>query len=117
LNLLIHDNAGRDDRQMELLTKLGRTRFVQQASTFAVDTLGAAGIVDYDYAFEVVANHDIFSWDKGLRHHFLWSRAATIGGGTSEVLKNSIGERLLGLPREPRPDSAPSPSVSQRVPR
>jgi alkylation response protein AidB-like acyl-CoA dehydrogenase len=32
----------------------------------------------------------------------LSSRSATIAGGTTEVMKNLIGERNLGLPREPR---------------
>lgn len=34
---------------------------------------------------------------------YLFSRALTIGGGTTEVLSNVIAEQLLGLPREPRP--------------
>jgi len=34
-------------------------------------------------------------------HEWLSNRSATIGGGTSEIARSQIGERVLGLPREP----------------
>jgi alkylation response protein AidB-like acyl-CoA dehydrogenase len=42
---------------------------------------------------------DPFLWTRG----FYFSPALTIGGGTTEVQKNIIGERVLGLPRDTDP--------------
>ena len=42
-------------------------------------------------------------WDDP-RYNFLFATSNTIMGGTSEIQRNNIAERVLGLPGEPRVD-------------
>ena len=44
-----------------------------------------------------IAVDDGLTWSRG----FLFNRNLTIAGGTSEIQRNIIGERVLGLPRDP----------------
>ena len=41
---------------------------------------------------------------RWARHELMGRFAVSIGGGTNEVMRNNLGERALGLPREPRVD-------------
>lgn len=67
-----------------------------------VELLGPEGLLidDYDEIRPEVAS---VHGGADLRKAFLRTRANSIEGGTSEILRNVVGERVLGLPREPRP--------------
>jgi len=71
---------------------------------FCVDLLGADGLVDYDYTMRRSENLGLTGPPGSSRKMFLRARANSIEGGTSEIQRNIIGERVLGLPGEPRTD-------------
>ena len=70
--------------------KLLGAEFEQRVHEFGLDLCGPDGaLVDGEAAVSA--------------HGVLQSKCLTIAGGTSEVQRNVIGERLLGLPRDPEP--------------
>ncbi|MGH8980977.1 MAG: acyl-CoA dehydrogenase family protein, partial [Acidimicrobiales bacterium] len=68
-----------------------------------VDLMGAEGM-GYASDFPRVRPTELTYASGDARRMFLRARANSIEGGTSEVMRNILGERVLGLPGEPRVD-------------
>ena len=86
------------------IAKLMLADFNKKVTEFSIELLGADGMVDYDYTFRRPENLSVDGTDGGIRHAFLRVRANSIEGGTSEIMRNILGEQVLGLPGEPRVD-------------
>jgi alkylation response protein AidB-like acyl-CoA dehydrogenase len=76
----------------------------QRTYELCVDLLGADGLVGYDYRFAREDHLGYVGPPGTARQWFLRTRANTIEGGTTEIQRNIVGERVLGLPAEPRTD-------------
>lgn len=67
------------------VTKIVQAETQQRVAELAMDIISSAGLID----------EDVVVFD------YLQSRCTTIAGGTSEISRNVISERILGLPRDP----------------
>ena len=89
--------AGRPPGPESSIGKVHQGELNQRIQLLATDLLGPAAMA-WDSDAETYAESLPYEIQGMLR-----SRANTIEGGTTEVNKNVVGERVLGLPREPDP--------------
>ncbi len=85
--------------------KLVFARLNQEISEFEVELTGADGLRYDDWTMRRPQGANFFGRNPGFR--FLRAKGNSIEGGTSEILRNIVAERVLGLPKEARVDTGP----------
>ncbi|MCB0996569.1 MAG: acyl-CoA dehydrogenase family protein [Acidimicrobiales bacterium] len=81
--------------------KLFSAELNQRITELAVTLMGPAGMT-YDEGYDL--DPERFHNYRSAQGWFLRSRANSIEGGTSEIMRNILGERVLGLPGDLRVD-------------
>jgi alkylation response protein AidB-like acyl-CoA dehydrogenase len=91
LRILSDVVAKKEPGPASALNKMFWSEYAQRFAELMVDLRGPEAMLDPDDA-----------WNQ----RFLSTRSVTIWGGTAQVQRNIVGERVLGLPKEPGPEKA-----------
>lgn len=83
--------------------KLQWAELNKRITSFTLDLLGPEALA-YPGGYRFVRPEGSADVPGAPHKRFLRARANSIEGGTSEIMKNILGERVLGLPGEPRVD-------------
>jgi alkylation response protein AidB-like acyl-CoA dehydrogenase len=87
-------NKTRDAALAGMIVKLMGTELRHEIEGLAIDVMGEIGLSYQDNPY--VRNHG--SW----QYQYMFYLGLIIGGGTSQIQKNIISERGLGMPKEPK---------------
>lgn len=82
--------------------KLAFARQAQQITGFALELDPAKGLLYDDWTMVRSASASFLGRGPGFR--YLRAKGNSIEGGTSEIMRNVVAERVLGLPPDHRPD-------------
>ena len=91
-------NSGQDVKMAGMIQKYYGTELRHELEGFAVDVMGEIGTLYEDSPHL----RDKGSW----QFLYMYYLGLIIGGGTSQIQKNIIAERGLGMPREPKVQGA-----------
>jgi alkylation response protein AidB-like acyl-CoA dehydrogenase len=83
-----------------MMIKLYSTDVMQQVARAAYDLIGGDGLLEPDPREESI--YDLTGTASGAIYNYLFSLGPAIAGGASNIQRNIIGERGLGLPRDLR---------------
>ncbi len=86
------------------IAKLAFAEVNKRVYELCMDMLGPQALIGFDYEMKRAANLGLTGPAGSSRKMFLRSRANSIEGGTSEIQRNILGERVLGLPGDIRVD-------------
>ena len=98
LRLLTDRLKKRDSGAGGLIVKLNNCQLNYDICALAIDAMAEQGVLKRG------SKHvrDYGNWQR----NYMYALGLIIGGGTAQIQKNIIGERGLGLPREPKPAAA-----------
>lgn len=88
-------SSGRTPGPESSISKVVVAKMMQEMGSFAADMTEGAGLIHGD---------DDLPHLSRLQQTYLYSAGLRIAGGTDEILRNIIAERVLGLPGDKRPD-------------
>ena len=97
MRLLTETAEGVDSGLGRFIVKYHGTMLAHRLASLTLDVMGSTGLL-YEPQGEVAEDDPATTWQID----YMYDIGLIIGGGSSNIQKNIIGERGLGLPREPK---------------